>query len=494
MYKRNHFYQYLPLRRTVAATAIFILFQLMCVNSANAKILGNDNCIQNAELKHKPSEGWICQCKAKHCLIEKPEGKTCKRKRNSRVWNHRKGNGRCTRFYVVDAGIQIRKNLENHPNSPKAMATPLSIISLHENIEPITIPPPIATTQEIKYFFPENPETPKEYIHRSGRQGPLPEANEISSKAPCVGWGCRDDYDYSDEDITFEASPVDLWTSDDERNLVSGQNNDLLVFGIQPVPDIEPLRPLAPFPNQANQILMSAKIASLPKLDKAMTIKEENCLKTNRVYWPHDDRCYSLLQQGPCNDDEWLTLNDEGALNDNVTIACSKRPCPCRRADSYLCEVLIPKKVVECGSIEKIQKSCHVAMAAEQDGICEKGQQIIVTPFGDGVCGCIINPPHMTLNGDVQCYPLFEQGGPCLENESLQFSPKENQTVCTPTLCKPGFVLYEDGKCYMIDTQGPCDDMSKLGIDPKSHTLQCIRDKKSIQRSLWGLFPGVRGN
>ena len=120
MYKRNHFYQYLPLRRTVAATAtaIFILFQLMCVNNANAKILGNDNCIKNAELKHKPSEGWICQCKAKHCLIEKPEGKTCKRKRNSRRWNHRKGNGGCTRFYVVDAGIQIRKNLEKHPNSP----------------------------------------------------------------------------------------------------------------------------------------------------------------------------------------------------------------------------------------------------------------------------------------------------------------------------------------------------------------------------------------
>ena len=133
-------------------------------------------------------------------------------------------------------------------------------------------------------------------------------------------------------------------------------------------------------------------------------------------------------------------------------------------------------------------------MAAEQDGICEKGQQIIVTPFGDGVCGCIINPPHMTWNGDGQCHPLFEQGEPCLENESLQFSPKENQTVCTPTLCKPGFVLYEDGKCYMIDSQGPCDDMSKLGIDPETHAIQCRTDKKSTQRSLWGLFPGVRGN
>ena len=480
MYKRNHFLEYLPLRLTVPATAIFILFQLICISDVNAKILGNDNCIENSKLKHKPSEGWICKCKATHCLIDKPEGKKCKRKNYSKGWNHR--NGGCTRFYVLDAGIQIRKNLRNHPNAHKSMTTPMPIISFHEEIEPITTPAPIATTQ-------------KEYIYRSGRRGQLPQATAVTPKKPCSSvWGCRDDYDYSDEEIQFEATPVDSWPSNTGRSIGNGRNNNLWVYDIQPVSENEPLDPSTTFSNQATELLMPEKKASLPKLNKAMSKQEERCLKTNRVYWPHDDRCYSLLQQGPCDDDEWLTLNDEDALNDNITIVCSKRPCPCRRADAYLCEVLIPKKVVECGSIEKVQKSCHVAMAAEQDGICEKGQQILVTPYGDGVCGCIMNPPHMTWNGDGQCYPLFEQGGPCLENESLQFSPKENQTVCTPTLCKPGFVLYEDGKCYMIDTQGPCDDMSKLGIDPKSHTLQCIRDKKSIQRSLWGLFPGVRGN
>ena len=88
---------------------------------------------------------------------------------------------------------------------------------------------------------------------------------------------------------------------------------------------------------------------------------------------------------------------------------------------------------------------------------------------------------------------MFDQGEPCTGNHSLQFSPIEKKAVCVATLCKPGFVLYDDGKCYMINTQGPCDDISKLGIDPKTHELKCIAEAKSLQRSLWGLFQPIKG-
>ena len=138
-------------------------------------------------------------------------------------------------------------------------------------------------------------------------------------------------------------------------------------------------------------------------------------------------------------------------------------------------------------------KSCHVALAAEQDGICDEGEQIIVTPFGDGICGCRLNPPHMKWNGDNKCYPLLSQGTPCLERQSLQYSKTENRTVCVATLCQPGYVLYKDGGCYILGKRGPCDEIERLGINSKTHELECIPEAGSLQRSLWGLFPSVRG-
>ena len=43
---------------------------------------------------------------------------------------------------------------------------------------------------------------------------------------------------------------------------------------------------------------------------------------------------------------------------------------------------------------------CRVALAAAQDGICEAGEQLVVTPYGKSVCGCITSPPHATWPAD----------------------------------------------------------------------------------------------
>ena len=412
------------------------LFQLLCSNTVSGKILNVDSqeCINKAKLIIK-LEGKVCECKKGFCLVEKPEGLKCKKDFSRRYYGRR--NNICNRTYRLDSPTD--KPFRSIQNIASQTTTTL---------RPVTTPDP----GEI-YFFKE--EWPR-----------------IQSEEPCVGWGC---VDYNEYDIASESTLKVFDFSQESSSRVSAEIN------------------VAPKSN-APLITSITEVTALPRLNGTMTLKEENCLKSDRVYWPHTDQCYTLLQQGPCNDNEWLVLNEGLSVIEDINISCKIRPCPCRKTDSYLCEVLITKSSTDCGISKQQSQSCQVAMAAEQDGICAKGEQIIVTPFGDGICGCRLNPAHIRWNGDDgNCYPLFDHGEPCLENESLQFSPIEKRSVCVASLCKRGFVLYEDGRCYRIDTQGPCSDISKLGIDSKTHELKCIVNENQQKRSLWGLLPSVRG-
>jgi len=84
-----------------------------------------------------------------------------------------------------------------------------------------------------------------------------------------------------------------------------------------------------------------------------------------------------------------------------------------------------------------------------------------VSPFGRGVCGCRraapggARRPYVRWPEDQTCYPLHERG-PCLSNHTLQFDRKSSLLVCVPSLCPSGLVLHNDGRCYQLDSQGPC--------------------------------------
>ena len=403
-----------------------LILQFFVVTKTNGEILPPGNqCIRHSNIKHKP-EGPICQCKVGYCLVEKPEGVKCK-KDYSRRYNKR-GNGKCERSY--------------------------SIIQIPTTTTPI---PEIVTVRR----------SPTRSNHeRSGRQDLRP--FHVSDQG---SFGFDSNFDYSDEE-EYDSDYEEVFYNIDPMSFPTTENTILPILN-----------------GQFNQVSPMKKEAVLPRLNSSISIKQENCLKSDRIYWPDDDRCHTLLQQGPCLDDEWLILKQS---NNDIVIMCQKRPCPCRTSDPSLCEVLITKKVTDCGQ-EREEKACHVALAAEQDGICDDGEQIIVTPFGDGICGCRLSPVHMKWNGDGKCHPLLYQGSPCPENQSLQFSKIENRALCVATLCKPGYVLYEDGGCYRLDTQGPCEEVEKLGINTKTHELECMSENKKLQRSLWGLFPSVRG-
>ena len=403
-----------------------LILQFFVVTKTNGEILPPGNqCIRHSNIKHKP-EGPICQCKVGYCLVEKPEGVKCK-KDYSRRYNKR-GNGKCERSY--------------------------SIIQIPTTTTPI---PEIVTVRR---------SPTRSSYERSGRQDLRP--FHVSDQG---SFGFDSNFDYSDEE-EYDSDYEEVFYNIDPMSFPTTENTILPILN-----------------GQFNQVSPMKKEAVLPRLNSSISIKQENCLKSDRIYWPDDDRCHTLLQQGPCLDDEWLILKQS---NNDIVIMCQKRPCPCRTSDPSLCEVLITKKVTDCGQ-EREEKACHVALAAEQDGICDDGEQIIVTPFGDGICGCRLSPVHMKWNGDGKCHPLLYQGSPCPENQSLQFSKIENRALCVATLCKPGHVLYEDGGCYRLDTQGPCEEVEKLRINTKTHELECISENKKLQRSLWGLFPSVRG-
>lgn len=55
--------------------------------------------------------------------------------------------------------------------------------------------------------------------------------------------------------------------------------------------------------------------------------REEECLSERQVFWPADRQCHTLLHQGPCQEGQWLVLEEgRGA---EVDIVCRERPCPC---------------------------------------------------------------------------------------------------------------------------------------------------------------------
>ncbi|XP_023344856.1 uncharacterized protein LOC111714070 [Eurytemora carolleeae] len=188
----------------------------------------------------------------------------------------------------------------------------------------------------------------------------------------------------------------------------------------------------------------------LPLNELELGTKELDCLSNDKVYWPEDNKCYDLLSSGPCSSGEWLVLDVE----------------------------------VRDGDCQ-----CKVALAAAQDGICEPGEQLLLDPFGFGVCGCITSPPHATWPNDGKCYPLYTRG-PCDEGYQLTMSPSRLEPSCSPSLCgDERSVLYEDGECYFLGTKGPCAEVEILSIHEETFQPYCKIVLSQVKR-VFDMLPG----
>ena len=163
----------------------------------------------------------------------------------------------------------------------------------------------------------------------------------------------------------------------------------------------------------------------LPGSADDLSEAELSCLSSGQVYWPDSGSCLSLLTRGPCQAGEWLVLSGD-------LVMCRARVCPCHRDSPHLCEV-----EMETGDCR-----CRVALAAAQDGLCDDGQQLVVSPAGYGVCGCLQSPPHLVWPEDQHCYPLHHRG-PCHQDFLLTSHPDTAQPICTPAVCGEARVLWQ---------------------------------------------------
>ena len=135
----------------------------------------------------------------------------------------------------------------------------------------------------------------------------------------------------------------------------------------------------------------------------------------------------------------------------------------------------------------KLYLSCYIS-----------GEQLLVSPSGYGVCGCIQNPVHVTSALDDQCYPLYHRG-PCQPGFIITWSPMSGEATCSPALCGEGSILWEvgthrvkevhiklqnhliiicqDGECYELDDQGPCQAGQYLTVSSDTMEPICYAPK-----------------
>jgi len=125
---------------------------------------------------------------------------------------------------------------------------------------------------------------------------------------------------------------------------------------------------------------------------------------------------------------------------------------------------------------------CHVALAAAQDGLCSVGEQLLVGPYGTGVCGCTVTPPHSRWPVDDRCYPIHTQG-PCNPGFILKMSSSRLEPTCQPNLCShAAWWMDDDGQCYELGTQGPCDPVEMLEMDSETLEVKCTPNPSKVKR------------
>jgi len=236
------------------------------------------------------------------------------------------------------------------------------------------------------------------------------------------------------------------------------------------------------FEDESNNIVLDkSEIDDKIELDpKKFALEKQRCFDEDKMFWPLDGQCYPLLTQGPCPKDHWLVLKNSSSLE--LEMQCSVRVCPCDPSNPILCEVEMPPGTSDC--------RCKVALAAEQDGICRHGEQLLVNPLGYGECGCVTEPPHLEWN-DGLCYPLMTQG-PCPPHQVYMVDEANGRPVCRllDLECPENHVRFND-ECHELGERGPCGELETVELDINTFMPYCKADKSKVKR-VFNLIPSVK--
>lgn len=133
---------------------------------------------------------------------------------------------------------------------------------------------------------------------------------------------------------------------------------------------------------------------------------EEDCIADGQILHS-DGHCYYLLDQGPCPQNYWFVLDKRR----DYEAVCKPRPCP----DPFA--IMYGGKCVQVG----------------QSAGCNPTLGLVVTPFGEGVCGCF---PGFTY--DVGSKTCQSDSGKDFELKTI---------LNFPFACQPGTALDRQRMC-----------------------------------------------
>lgn len=162
--------------------------------------------------------------------------------------------------------------------------------------------------------------------------------------------------------------------------------------------------------------------------------------------------CHSLLQQGPCPDNQWFILRDDTAIAKIAIATCVDYPC---QNTSY----------VPLVDTEKCQ-------LIGDESPCQDGAVVVADYFGKGKCEC----QEGYLPYEDKCIKNGSQG-PCQEQEIFTLTD-DDQPLCELldgarlALITLNKVCQEDER---VGPKGDCIKINDAGLGTRSLGRSCLR-------------------
>jgi len=248
------------------------------------------------------------------------------------------------------------------------------------------------------------------------------------------------DHHYADEDGNcFEIGSVgpckngDIWAIVNGSTTCIGNDNEIRVFDLIPANNPNSL------PSSRTTQVQRCHVDEKGKCRKTLNLKNRfgdsdnflswisgfkkrssaNCQVRNcsgdSLLWL-DGKCYQLASTGPCMEGSWLVL-DSIADGQQPIMKCKNKKCN---------DGIWWPKTCSCIKEPVLLKAQHIHLSNKQNLVnpCDEDEQILVDPYGDGVCGCKDN---FVRDAAGKCYELGKQG-PCQDYEV--FSMEDGLTLC----------------------------------------------------------------
>ncbi|XP_011495237.1 PREDICTED: uncharacterized protein LOC105360135 [Ceratosolen solmsi marchali] len=199
-----------------------------------------------------------------------------------------------------------------------------------------------------------------------------------------------------------------------------------------------------------------------PKKRWGLCREPEPCLATEDIFWPRDGKCHAKHTRGPCPKGELLVLDKDGL-----------GACSCSNHG-------------ELARYHSFAGGCHEHYTK---GPCQEPGELFLP---DGSCGCHASLPHYHPPTKM-CYQLGGIG-PCATGHHFIVSMKNSsEPLRASCSCKPNYVLYKDGFCYRVHTQGPCQPGYMLANSTSCVLVPCKRSRLYFPRERTCYKIGSRG-